>query len=76
VVGVCLQPGKYVPVEIDHDAAPLPQPSASQARIIEYKPSRLDEATQVHSRQCSRRISTLLHCFWTTLPLGHREMLI
>jgi hypothetical protein len=82
VVAVCMQPGKYVPVEIDHDAALLPHPSASQARIIEYKPSRLDEATQVHLRQYSRLNSTLRHCFCsghlytrTTQPLCYGEIL-
>lgn len=63
VVVFCLQPGKYVPVEIDHDAAPLPHPSASQARIIEYKPSSLDEATQVPSIH-SRHLFSWLRRGW------------
>lgn len=43
-----LQAGKYVPVDIDHDAQPPPQSSKSPAkRTVKYKPSVLDSATQV-----------------------------
>ena len=43
-----MQPGKYVPVEIDLDAKTPQKSSKSPAKkTIKYKPSALDNATQV-----------------------------